>query len=131
MQHLIFAIMAMLVMCSQALSAPDIAGEWESNQGPMTITANADGTFTVTFSLIKGTVVGALDGDVFKGNWVRFDDRLADLCKTEKDGSPYWGGFKVTFYYGPDFPEPSFQGGWTFCGDEVRFMNWTGARPKK
>lgn len=128
MRRLFSAAIGSLIIGTTAGStqAADITGAWESNQGPMTIAQNSDGTYAVTFALIKGTTIGLLDGDVLKGNWVRQKEDLAERCKTEKEGSPFWGGFKITFYEGI-----GFQGAWHFCGDEVRIMNWTGARPKQ
>lgn len=115
-----------LVLGTGLAQSAEITGAWESNQGPMIIAQNADGTYAVTFELIQGMTTGALKGDVLKGDWVRKKEDLAERCKTEKDGSPFWGGFRITFYEGI-----GFQGYWHFCGDEVKVMNWTGARPKQ
>lgn len=83
--------------------------------------------------LIKGKVTGTLastpDGDVFKGTWVRGEGEPPTRCETEQDGSPFWGGFQVTFYT----PE-IFQGSWFSCTHELKngmtVENWTGARPR-
>jgi hypothetical protein len=117
-------------LTAQPAHANDITGAWESNQGPITITKAGDGTYSVDFKLVKGKVVGSLEGDVFKGTWVRHAE--PERCKTEKDGSPFWGGFKVTFY--PEIPGAGFQGSWFACTHELKsgmmVENWTGARPK-
>lgn len=128
---LLLFIVAFGIAPQPALAA-DIAGAWESNQGPMTITRAADGTYAVDFKLIKGTVTGSLastpDGEVFTGTWVRPAGEPT-RCESEKDGSPFWGGFKITFYT----PE-IFQGSWFSCTLELKsgmlVENWTGARPK-
>jgi hypothetical protein len=123
MRRLLWPAIVALGAGSASATAADIAGSWESNQGPITITKSKDGTYAVDFSLIKGKVAGALDGEVFQGTWVRAN--AGERCMSEKDGSPYWGGFRVTFYK----PE-IFQGYWYNCTHELKsgmsVQNWTG-----
>ena len=119
---------ATLAISSTVVNAADITGKWDSNQGPMTITKESDGTYAVTFKLVEGKVTGNLDQDgVFKGIWIR--ETSQETCQTKKDGSPYWGGFKVTFYT----PE-IFQGYMSWCTEDIvsgqQVENWTGARAK-
>ena len=124
--HIGLAFILMAIASTAAKSA-EIAGKWESNKGPMTIAKEANGSFSVTFAPAAGKTNGTLDGNVFQGTWARND--APERCKSEKEGSPYWGGFKVNFYT----PE-IFQGYWYGCTDELKdgmaVDNWTGARPK-
>jgi len=128
-------LLAALAVTGHPATAADISGAWESNQGPITITKAADGTYAVDFKLIKGKVTGTLvttdNGDVFSGTWVR-EAGEPERCKTDQDGSPFWGGFKVTFY--PEIPGAGFQGSWFACTHELKsgmmVENWTGARAK-
>jgi hypothetical protein len=112
---------------STVANAADIVGKWESNSGPITITQESDGSYLVAFALVEGTVGGSLDGDIFQGTWVR--KHASQRCQSEREGSPYWGGFRVTFYT----PE-IFQGWWYQCTDKLvdgmTVESWTGARPK-
>ena len=116
---------------SAAAHAADIAGKWESSDGPVTITQESDGRYSVAFANVEGTVVGSVvgssEGDIFQGTWVR--KHASERCPSERDGSPYWGGFRVTFYR----PE-TFNGWWYPCTDELvdgmRVESWSGARAK-
>jgi hypothetical protein len=56
---------------STVANAADIAGQWESDRGPVTITRASDGKYLDAFAQVEGTVAGSLDGDVFQGTWVR------------------------------------------------------------
>jgi hypothetical protein len=121
-----FAVVLMGIGSAVA-NAADIAGQWESDRGPVTITRASDGRYLVAFAQVEGTVAGSLDGDVFQGTWER--KQASQRCQSERDGSPYWGGFRVTFYT----PE-IFQGWWYPCTDELvdgmAVESWTGARAK-
>jgi hypothetical protein len=112
---------------STVANAADIAGKWESDRGPVTITRASDGRYLVAFAQVEGTVAGSLDGDVFQGTWVR--KHASQRCQSERDGSPYWGGFRVTFY-----PSVGFQGWWYPCTDELvdgmAVESWSGVRAK-
>ena len=105
------------------VQAAEITGAWETNQGPVSISKGSDGSYAVSFKLAAGKVVGAMNGDVFKGTWIR--EKIGERCPTQKGGSPFWGDFEVTFY-----PSNIFVGMWTYCGDTSRGINWTGGRPK-
>jgi hypothetical protein len=121
-----FAVVLMGIGSTVANGA-DIAGKWDSDRGPATITRQPDGRYLVAFAQVEGTVAGSLDGEVFQGTWVR--KQASQRCQSEKAGSPYWGGFKVTFYT----PE-IFQGWWYPCTDELvdgmAVESWSGARAK-
>jgi hypothetical protein len=123
---LLFAVVLMAIGSAVAHAA-DIAGKWESDRGPVTITRASDGRYLVAFAQVEGTVAGSLDGDVLQGTWVR--KHASQPCQSERDGSPYWGGFRVTFYT----PE-IFQGWWYPCTDELvdgmAVESWSGARAK-
>ena len=125
--RLIVMAFASMTFGAATAKGADIVGKWESNQGPMTITQEANGSYSVSFALVKGKVTGSLKDGVFQGKWVR--DEAPEHCTSEREGSLYWGGFKVTFYT----PE-IFQGYWYWCADELKdgmkVNNWTGARPK-
>jgi hypothetical protein len=106
-----FAVVLMGIGSTVA-NAADIAGKWESDRGPVTITRESDGRYLVAFAKVESTVTGSLDGDVFQGIWVR--KHASQRCQSERDGSPYWGGFRVTFY-----PSEGFQGWWYPCTDAL------------
>jgi hypothetical protein len=88
-----FAVVLMGIGLTAA-NATDIAGKWESDRGPVTITRESGGGYLAAFAQVEGTVAGSLDGDIFQGTWVR--KHAAQRCQSEREGSPYWGGFRVT-----------------------------------
>jgi hypothetical protein len=113
-----------LLAASTAAHAADITGAWESNFGPLEIVGNDDGSYTLAFELLHGTVQGNLgEGDALTGTWVSTNVGPFPSCPSEVDGSPYWGQFDVTFHT-PDL----FQGYWGFCGDMVEVAEFTGGR---
>lgn len=122
-RNLLLPAIVTMAISTGTVHAAEIEGNWETTQGPVTISRSDDGTYVVSFDLIKGKVAGALSGDVFEGTWVRGNHGLR--CPTEMEGSPFWGQFKITFY-GP----PGFTGLWSYCGDNMQGDTWAGARPK-
>ncbi len=110
---LVLSDSASLAISSTVVNAADITGKWDSNQGPMTITKEVDGTFAVAFKLVEGKVTGSLDEDgVLKGIWIR--ETSQETCKPRKTAARIWGGFKVTFYT----PE-IFQGYMSWCTEDI------------
>ena len=69
---------------STAVNAADIAGKWESDRGPVTITRKSRRHVLVAFAQVEGRVDGVLDGDIFQGTWVR-KHRLSADSRREKE----------------------------------------------
>jgi hypothetical protein len=117
----------LMAIGSTVANAADIAGRWESDRSPVTITRESDSRYLVAFAQVEGRAAGSLDGDIFQGTWVR--KQTSQRCPSEREGSPYWGGFKVTFHT----PE-IFQGWWYPCTDGLvdgmAVESWSGARAK-
>ncbi len=109
------------VSATPTAGAEGIVGRWDSNQGPLSITKDAENRYFLTFSRTEGKVTGTLSGKEFVGTWVRSTGTAR--CKTSKDGSHFWGAFKVTFHR----PE-IFQGYWLSCDDEGNALLWSGGR---
>lgn len=123
MRGLLLSLLMLPAIGAAGANAAEITGAWDTSQGPVSISRSGDGSYAVSFKLAAGKVVGTLNGDVFKGTWIR--DKIGQRCPTQKEGSPFWGDFEVTFY-----PNNIFVGLWTYCGDTSRGLNWTGGRPK-
>jgi hypothetical protein len=121
-RHLLLPAIVMVAINTGTVHAAEIKGDWETNQGPVTIRMGDDGTYSVSFSMVNGKVVGTLSGDVFQGTWLR--GKADQRCPAEREGSPFWGEFRVTFY-----TADIFTGYWSYCGDDSQGNVWTGARP--
>lgn len=105
---------AVLLSCAAlAQEAVKVEGRWNTSNGPITISADGAGGYTIAFAQFPGKVTATLKGDKLTGQW--WDVAQIQPCGTESEGTKSWGGFQVTFYGPPNIEKPAFQGIWTYC----------------
>ena len=80
------------------------------------------GPYTATYSTDEGRIIGSLSGDTLGGIWV--EKSSGQKCKTQRDGSYYWG--LVKFSFTSDFNE--FKGLWSYCNNPLKSRQWNGKR---
>jgi len=114
-------------MTARAVEPLDLAGEWETAFGDMTLTVKklTASIYDVVgpYGVRGGRVLGAIRGRVLNGVWAQSEG--SQKCNAKAlDGSEYWGN--AVFEFAED--GQTFTGLWTYC-DGVPNRPWDGNRP--
>jgi len=101
-----------------------IGGVWKTTYSEMTFPDVTSGSMRAPYKSDGGRILGTIAGHVLTGHWVEIGS--ASKCKSQKDGSYYWG--KVEYTFSADFTQ--FDGAWGYC-DAAPDMKWTGTLLKR
>jgi len=124
----LFVVIASLIALPSAAWAQEISGRWSSDFGPIEIRwdeSNQNFAGSYSYKGLPAEMHGGLDAEtgVWEGYWIQETSEVA--CNTTRDGSPYWGRFRLLF------KGDRFLGLWNYC--DRRLVNdkrrrWTGNR---
>ncbi len=100
-----------------------IGGKWKTDGEDERISFPnvSDGSVVGSYTPNEGRIVGRLKNGHLTGIWVERFSR--ESCKTEKEGSKYWG--KLAFTFNPDVTK--FSGSWGYC-DDAPSISWSGRK---
>lgn len=87
-----------------------------TDYGTFTFTHRASGVLA-RYPSDNGRIVGRVSGGRIDGYWV--EKASAQRCKTQRDGSFYWGRFVATM------TGTGFSGKWSYC-EAAPDRNWNG-----
>ena len=90
---------------------------WDSTEGDMIFTGDSSGKLA-NYGKDQGRILGNIIERTIDGYWVEHES--STRCDSQRDGSYYWGLFVGTF----DSTFSSFDGKWSYCGEEPG-ADWT------
>ncbi len=100
-------------------STPAVGSVWTyDNSYQMTVEATTP-EYRARYTQKKGSMTGQIQGDQVEGFWMQESSK--QKCSTQKNGSSYWGGFRITFTQG------GYSGKWGYCNEPLT-RDMTGKR---
>ncbi|MEM7427972.1 MAG: hypothetical protein AAF441_17910 [Pseudomonadota bacterium] len=117
-------IVALCLFASSGMAVAEPAtGRWNTNYGPIDMTARSDGfTGTYAYKGLPAVLAGKLRGDgTYRVVWVQETSEVE--CLEVKQGSPYWGTARFIFQGN------TFNALWNYCDRPLRNQKqfrWTG-----
>lgn len=100
-------------------STPAVGSVWTyDNSYQMTIEATTP-EFRARYTQKKGHMTGQVQGDQVEGFWMQESSK--QKCTTQKNGSSYWGGFRISF------TQSGYSGKWSYCNEPLT-RDMTGKR---